>query len=149
MLEGVFPIGDIYFFSSSVQRFWLLRYLTNYDCNKGHKGLICWPLVPAEIIWDMLTTVYLNTRLTSWLMWPNRTRKTWTEKNTTESSNASRFTFWQIYNWLWNMLFKKFIAPEQINMSFTFTYIKCQAKQIKHMPLLNSNYMAWIDDQTN
>ena len=80
MLEGVFPIGDIYFFSSSVQRFWLLRYLTNYDCNKGHKGLICWPLVPAEIIWDMLTTVYLNTRLTSWLMWPNRTRKTWTEK---------------------------------------------------------------------
>ena len=40
------------------------------------------------------------------------------------------------------MLFKKFITPEQINMSFTFTYIKCQAKQIKHMPLLNSNYMA-------
>ena len=25
--------------------------------------------------------------------------------------------------------FKKFIAPEQINMSFTFTYIKFQAKQ--------------------
>ena len=25
--------------------------------------------------------------------------------------------------------FKKFIAPEQINMSFPFAYIKCQAKQ--------------------
>ena len=85
--------------------------------------------------WDNMrhahNSVSYLTRLTSWLMWPHRTRKTWTEKNTTESSNGPRFTFWQIYNWLWNMLFKKFIAPEQINMSFTFTYIKCQAKHFK------------------
>ena len=54
-------------------------------------------------------------------------------KNTTEPSNGSRFKFWpefwQIYNLAMERAFKKFIAPEQINMSFTFAYIKCQAKQ--------------------
>ena len=40
-------------------------------------------------------------------------------KNTTESSNGSRFKFWQIYNLAMERAFKKFIAPEQIDMSFT------------------------------
>ena len=42
-------------------------------------------------------------------------------KNTIESSNGSRL---------------KFIAPDQINMSSPFAYIKCQAKQF---------YTQWTD----
>ena len=41
-----------------------------------------------------------------------------------ESSNGSRLKFWQIVA-MKRALKKKFIAPEQINMSFPFAYIKC------------------------
>ena len=58
-----------------------------------------------------------------------RNEKKMNGKKTTESSNCSWFKFWQIYTWLWNVLLKQIIAPEQINMSFAFTYIKSQAKQ--------------------
>ena len=57
--------------------------------------------------------------------------KKWTGKNTTLTgySNDYQFKLWQIYNWLWNVLLKKFITPEEIDMSFALSYIKCQTKQ--------------------
>ena len=89
----------------------------------------------TELIWNMSTTVYTSVMVILTYKADikghvtNGTRKKWTGKNSTESSNGSRFKFWQIYNWLWNVLLKKFITPEQMNMSFAFAYIKCQAKQ--------------------
>ena len=53
-----------------------------------------------------------------------------------ESSNSSRLKFWQIVAMKRALKKKKFIAPEQINMSFPFAYIKCQAKQF---------YTQWTD----
>ena len=53
-----------------------------------------------------------------------------------ESSNGSRLKFWQIVAMKRALKKKKFIAPEQINMSFPFAYIKCQAKQF---------YTQWTD----
>ena len=83
----------------------------------------------TELIWNMSTTV--DTSVLVILTYKadikghvtNGTRKKWTGKNSTESSNGSRFKFRQIYNWLWNVLLKKLIAPEQINMSFAVAYI--------------------------
>ena len=89
----------------------------------------------TEIIWNTSRTVYTSVMVILTYKADikghvtNGSRKKCTGKNSTKSSNGSQFKFWQIYNWLWNVLLKKFIAPEQINMSFAFFYIKCQAKQ--------------------
>ena len=45
MLEGVFPVGDIFFFIKRT------KVLTIAVSNKLG-GLIYWPLVPAEIIYE-------------------------------------------------------------------------------------------------
>ena len=56
-------------------------------------------------------------------------KKNGTRKNTIDSSNGSQLKFWQIFAKK-RAFKKKFIAREQINMSFPFAaYIKCQAKQ--------------------
>ena len=83
----------------------------------------------TEIIWNMSTTVHTSVLVILTYKADikghvtNGTREKWTGKNSTESSNGSRFKFRQIYNWLWNVLLKKLIVPEQINMSFAFAYM--------------------------
>ena len=93
--------------------------ITGPKCNKG--------LISND--WDNETCPqepkhgYLN--LQSWhhgscdQTEPEKKKKI--RKNTIESSNGSRL---------------KFIAPDQINMSSPFAYIKCQAKQF---------YTQWTD----
>ena len=101
-------------------------------------------LISIKIVRSKITSIHGYLNLQAWhhgLCDQTEREKKRNGKNTTESSNGSRFKFWpefwQIYNLAMERAFKKFIAPEQINMSFTFAYIECQAKQFStHWNLL-------------
>ena len=57
----------------------------------------------------------------------------------TESSNGSRFKFWKIYNWPWDVLLKIFIASEQINnyvIHFRLHKMSVWAQNVTHKTIL-------------